>query len=226
MRLSVVTTLYRSSAHLGEFCQRIVAVADTITPEFELVLVNDGSPDDSLATARRLLRDEPRLLIVDLARNYGYYRAIMAGLRESRGGRVFVIDCDLEEPPELLASFWRELDADSDLDLVFGQQGRRRGAWSDRIFGRVYYAFLDRVSPVSVPRTPVVARLATRPYVEALLAHGEEPISFDALSALAGFHQTGSRWGRRRRARARIACATRWRSCSGRFWPSATCRSR
>ena len=191
VELSVVTTLYRSAPHVEAFCRRAAAQAARLTPDFEIVLVNDGSPDESLAIARRLLAQEPRLRVVDLARNYGQYRAMMAALAESRGRRVFLADCDLEEPPELLERFWAELEADPELDLVYGYQKRRRGSWLDRVLGRGYYTVLDLVSPVRVPANTVTARLATRVYVDALLAHGEEPISFDALSALAGCRQKG-----------------------------------
>jgi putative glycosyltransferase len=116
---------------------------------------------------------------------------MMAALAESRGRRVFLADCDLEEPPELMERFWAELEADPELDLVYGYQKRRRGSWLDRVLGRGYYTDLDLVSPVRVPANTVTARLATRVYVDALLAHGEEPISFDALSALTGCWQKG-----------------------------------
>src|SRR5689334_1001043 len=94
--LSIVTTLYRSAPYLEEFHRRITTVAETITPDFEIVLVNDGSPDESLFIARRLVERDPRARLVDLARNFGHHRAMMTGLRYARGERVFLIDCDLE----------------------------------------------------------------------------------------------------------------------------------
>ena len=105
MRLSIVTTLYRSARHLDEFHARISAAAARFTPDYEIVLVNDGSPDDSLAVALKLFERDDRLRIIDLARNFGHHKAMMTGLAETRGDLVFLIDSDLEEPPELLTEF-------------------------------------------------------------------------------------------------------------------------
>jgi hypothetical protein len=83
VELSVVTTLYRSAPHLEAFCRRVVTQAARLTPDFEIILVNDGSPDESLAIARGLLAQEPRLRVVDLARNHGQYRAMVVEQEEA-----------------------------------------------------------------------------------------------------------------------------------------------
>ena len=74
MRLSIVATLYRSASHLDEFHARVSAAAARFTPDYEIVLVNDGSPDHSLAVALKLLEHDDRIRIVDLARNSGITR--------------------------------------------------------------------------------------------------------------------------------------------------------
>ena len=79
MRLSIVTTLYRSSPTINEFYRRVIAAAEPITQDIELVLVNDGSPDDTLDLALVLHRADPRVVVVDLARNFGHHKAMMTG---------------------------------------------------------------------------------------------------------------------------------------------------
>src|SRR5436189_1872452 len=106
MDLSIVTTLYYSAAHLEEFYARTVAVAEKVANEFELILVNDGSPDESLDIALSLHQQDHRIKIIDLSRNFGHHKAMMAGLAEASGRLVFLVDSDLEEQPELLETFY------------------------------------------------------------------------------------------------------------------------
>jgi hypothetical protein len=80
VKLSVVTTLYRSAPTIGEFYRRIIAAAEQITHDIEVLMVNDGSPDDSLDLALALHQADPRVVVVDLARNFGHHKAMMTGL--------------------------------------------------------------------------------------------------------------------------------------------------
>src|SRR5690242_6320379 len=111
MRLSVVTTLYHSAPYLAEFYRRTIAALESWTGDIEFVFVDDGSPDESAEVARRLLTRPEQVKIVSLSRNYGHHRAIMAGLEQAEGDLVFLIDCDLEEPPELFAEMYRAFEA-------------------------------------------------------------------------------------------------------------------
>jgi putative glycosyltransferase len=190
VRLSVVTTLYRSAASLKDFYARATAAAALLTPHFELVLVNDGSPDASLAIALELHRADPRVRVVDLSRNFGHHLAIMTGLAYARGELVFLIDCDLDEDPGLLGPFHAELQR-SDADLVYGFQQRRRGYRFDRWSGGVFYALFNLLSDTPLPPNVCTVRLMTRRFVRSLLAHRERATSFAALCALTGYDQVG-----------------------------------
>ncbi len=185
--VSVVTSLYHSAAHLDEFCARTTRAARAVSASFEIVLVNDGSPDDSLAIALGWIERDAHVRVIDLARHYGHYDALMTGLRRCRGDRVFLIDCDLEEAPELLGEFWRHLDSDPELDLVVGIQRERRGRFWNRWAGRAYYALLQAGSGIPIASNSLIARLMTRRYVDALTSLDERPISFDALAGATGF---------------------------------------
>jgi putative glycosyltransferase len=102
MKLSIVTTLYQSAPFIAEFHRRVSQVAQRITPDYEIVMVDDGSPDESLQTALALQTRDPRLKIIELSRNFGHHKALMGGMDHAEGELVFLIDVDLEEPPELL----------------------------------------------------------------------------------------------------------------------------
>ena len=189
MKLSVVATLYRSSPTIVDFHRRAVdAARQSADDDYEIVLVNDGSPDTSLEQAVALATRDPHVVVVDLSRNFGHHQAMMTGLAHAHGERVFLIDSDLEEDPAWLASFAMEMAADS-CDVVFGVQTDRKGGWFERWSGDVFYTLMRVVSHVDMPRNAVTARLMTRRYVDALLLHEEREFEIGGLWAITGFAQ-------------------------------------
>jgi putative glycosyltransferase len=188
VQLSIVTTLYRSAAHLEAFYQEMTRQAEQLTPDYELILVNDGSSDQSLELAVALHRRDPRVCVIDLARNFGHHRAMMTGLAHTRGDLVFLIDCDLEEPPSLLGRFHEELKR-SGADVVHGVQERRKGRLGERVSGWLFFTLINLASPVPIPANVLTVRLMTRRYVRALVAHRERTLFIAGLWALTGFEQ-------------------------------------
>jgi putative glycosyltransferase len=188
VKLSIVTTLYRSAATIDEFYRRAISAAQSITDDIELVMVNDGSPDESLEIALALHRADPRVVVVDLSRNFGHHKAMMTGLAHATGDRVFLIDCDLEEEPELLTRFHERLEK-SDCDVVFGVQEARRGGLMERVTGALFFSLVDLLSDHQIPRNTVVARLMTRDYVHALVRHRDREFLIANLWQVTGFRQ-------------------------------------
>jgi putative glycosyltransferase len=172
-----------------EFHRRITAAAEKLTPEFEIVFVNDGSPDDSLDVALRVRARDPRVRVVDLSRNFGHHRAIMTGLAHTKGERVFLMDVDLEEEPESLTRFWECLDGNAGVDVVYGALEGRKGGLVERLGGWVFYRVFNRLSPTPIPRNMGMARLMSRGYVDALLRHQEREVFLPGLWELTGFRQ-------------------------------------
>ncbi len=188
MRLSVVTTLFRSAPHLAEFHARASAAAAAITDDYEIIFVNDGSPDDSLAIALTLRAGDRRVRVVDLSRNFGHHKAMMTGLAYSRGELVFLIDADLEEDPALLPAFLQTLTSQG-ADVAYGVQVTRRGSAFERISGWLFFTVFNALSKQPIPANLVTVRLMTRRYVEALLGHRERETIIAGLWALTGFRQ-------------------------------------
>jgi putative glycosyltransferase len=181
--------MYQSSPYLEEFHRRVSAQARALVGEsYDVLYVNDGSPDDSLAVALRLHRADPHVRVVDLSRNFGHHRAIMTGLAAARGDLVFLIDCDLEEQPEDLARFHAELTRTA-ADVVFGVRAKREGGIFERISGDAFYRVFNLLSAQAVVANQLIARLMTRRYVQALVAHRDREIYLGGLCALAGFEQ-------------------------------------
>ena len=188
MELSIVTTLYLSAPYLREFYTRACAVAEKITDSFEIVLVNDGSPDNSLVVARSLFEADPRVRVVDLSRNFGHHKAMMTGLLHTQGDLVFLIDSDLEEEPEYLTTFYEKL-IRSGADVVYGVQQKRKGKAFERVSGTLYFKVFNLFSAYPIPPNHLTARLMTRSYVNALARHQESEFVMSALWALTGFNQ-------------------------------------
>ena len=188
MRLSIVTTLYNSAPHVREFYQRALRAAQGITDDFEIVFVNDGSPDDAFAQVIELHRSDARVVGIDLSRNFGHYKAIMTGLGHCRGERVFLIDSDLEEDPALLAEFSRLMDERS-CDVVYGVQAERKGGWLERVSGALFWRLFNWLSRVRLTPNLVTARLMTRRYVRNLVRFRDQEVFLAGLWQITGFEQ-------------------------------------
>lgn len=188
-KLSIVATLYKSAAYVDEFCRRAAAVAQaSVGDSYEIILVNDGSPDDSLARAIAMSRIDPHVTVVDLSRNFGHHKAMMTGLGQARSERVFLIDSDLEEEPEWLAAFERQM-SEHNCDVVYGVQASRKGNWFERWSGRWFYVFFRLMTGLHLPENIVTARLMSRRYVDALLQHDEREVFIAGLWLITGFDQ-------------------------------------
>ena len=188
MKLSIVSTLYYSQDYLDEFCERCVKIALTISPDIEIILVNDGSPDSSLSKAISLQQRYSQITIVDLSRNFGHHKAIMTGLNYAKGDYIFLIDCDLEEAPELLDGYWKALQ-EPGLDMIFGIQKFRKGGWFERISGRLFYWFFSLITSFQYPANSLTARLMTRRYVQSVLQFKEKELDIWGVFVLAGYNQ-------------------------------------
>ena len=189
MKLSIVATLYQSAVYLEEFHRRASTTAQQLTgDDYEIVLVNDGSPDRSLEMALRLCESDPHVVVVDLSRNFGHHKAMMTGLKHARGEWLFLIDSDLEEEPEWLLSFSEQL-ARGVCDVVYGVQRQRKGGFFERWSGRWFYILFRTLTGLALPENAVTARLMTRRYVEALLCHDEREIMIAGLWLITGYAQ-------------------------------------
>jgi putative glycosyltransferase len=190
MKLSIVTTLYHSAAHLQKFYDRASSAAGQLAgSDYEIILVNDGSPDDSLARVVDIANSDKHIVVVDLSRNFGHHKAMMTGLKYAAGELVFLIDSDLEEEPEWLTPFFEQMTREN-CDVVYGVQERRKGSLFERYSGQLFYRLFRLLSGLSLPDNITVARLMTRRYVDALVQHREYEIFMAGLWVITGFDQS------------------------------------
>ncbi|MEW6079013.1 MAG: glycosyltransferase family 2 protein [Thermodesulfobacteriota bacterium] len=189
MDISVVTTLYYSEPYINEFYERISGALQSITNDYEIVFVNDGSPDNSLGAALGIHEKDSRVKIVDLSRNFGHHKAVMTGLSLTTGDLVFLIDIDLEEEPELLNKCHEVFKKTNDVDVVYCVQEKRKGKLFERISGSAYYFLFNLLSSNYLPPNLIMARLMTRKYVQALIMHKESEVELGGIYSITGFKQ-------------------------------------
>lgn len=187
MKLSIVTTMYKSSLYVDEFYSRILNEAQKITDDYEIIFVDDGSPDDSLQKAVALYEKDNKVKVIELSRNFGHHKAIMTGLSHAKGEFVFLIDSDLEEEPELLGKFWEELHKEKELDVVYGVQESRKGGWFEKYSGEMFYSAFNFFSGVKIPKNFLTVRLMTQQYILNLISFQEKEVVFSILTVLTGF---------------------------------------
>lgn len=191
MKLSVVTTLYKSAPFISEFHNRISLATSALysDSDVEMIYVDDGSPDNSLDVILSIANKDPRIIVIQLSRNFGHHRAIMAGLNHACGDEVFLIDSDLEENPEYINDFKKYMDC-SGSDVIYGVQSRRSGNITKRVTGNFfYYAFNLLSDSVKIPNNFCTIRLMKGYYVKELLKFSEKDFYFAPLTVLAGFKQ-------------------------------------
>jgi len=190
MKLSIVTTLYKSEEYVVEFYERASRAAQNLVGnDYEIIFVNDGSPDSSLDKAIHLTHEHDNIIIIDLSRNFGHHKAMMTGLEYSSGDHVFLIDSDLEEKPEWLSPFYEQMTKDNS-DMVYGIQGHRKGTFFEKVSGALFYRIFRLLTGIAQPNNIVTARLMTRRYVDALLSHKEKELHIGGLWIITGFLQS------------------------------------
>jgi putative glycosyltransferase len=212
MSVSLVSTLYKSAPYIDEFVTRCLALMGAAD---ELILVDDGSPDNSLTLARERAATEPRITVVELARNFGHHVAILAGLDQAKGDRVFFVDSDLEEAPELLKEFSAIMDT-SGADVVFGIHDHSEGSLLRKATSKTFWRIFNWASDSATPLNICNVRLMNRNYVDALVSLPESNVFLGGMFYWVGFKQIAITIERRIRrsnstysALARVALAAR-----------------
>lgn len=191
MKISLVTSLYNSSEYIDKFYQRAKETLQKITNDFEIIFVNDCSPDNSLVVALNIYnKDQSHLRIIDLSINSGQHKALLTGLRYATGDLIFMMDSDLEEDPELMEIFWREYsNSKEDIDVIYGIQSSRKGTWFEQWSGKLFYKMFNLLSPINSSMNPTPFRLMTKRYVDAIIEFKEREVFFLGISLLTGFNQ-------------------------------------
>ncbi len=186
--LSILVPCYRDEGNLDELHRRLTEVCGRMGADFELVLVDDGSPDGTWGAIERLAAADPRIVGVKLARNHGHQIAVTAGLHHVRGERVLIIDSDLQDPPELLPEMMRLMDEGA--DNVYGQRLSRKGvSLLKKMAYKNYYRLLSLLAGCEIPPDTGDFRLISRRVVHLLNGMPEHHRFLRGMVSWVGFKQ-------------------------------------
>jgi glycosyltransferase involved in cell wall biosynthesis len=188
--LSVVVPLYNEAGNVVRLLERVGAVLErlAVAYDYEIVLVNDGSTDRTLAAIRDEMRRRPNILLVNLSRNFGHQLAATAGIEIARGDAIVLMDGDLQDPPEIIEAFvhkWRE-----GFDVVYAVRRTRQGESRFKLLtARVFYRIIKRLTNVAIPLDTGDFRLISRRVVEALRRSPERHRFLRGMVSWVGFNQ-------------------------------------
>ena len=187
--LSVVIPVYNEEAVLDTLIERIFRASSEIFEDrFEVILVNDGSKDGSWGAICAHADRDGRIVGINLSRNHGHQLALTAGLSQARGAYVFVLDADLQDPPELLGPMLAKVR--EGYDVVFGQRTKRRGETAfKRGTASLFYRLLGAMIETDIPRDAGDFRLMTRRVVDELNAMPERYRFIRGMVSYVGFNQ-------------------------------------
>jgi len=189
MLISIVSTLYLSEDTIEEFCIRMQKSVEEITLDYEFILVDDGSPDDSYLVALQMHKLNKKIKLIQFSRNYGHHRAVYAGLEHAKGDLIYLIDSDLQEQPESFSEFYNLLSQQQDLDSVIGLQEERKKSLFDRV-ALTYYRWFNKLSDTAYQKENLMTlRLMRRGVVNSFLEHKDKEIYFAPIFSLTGFNQ-------------------------------------
>lgn len=196
---SLVVPIYNEEAVLPLFIARIDVLLSLLGGTSEVVLVNDGSTDGTLALAQSKAKADPRWRVIDLSRNFGQQIAMTAGLDMARGRAVIMMDADLQDPPEVafeLAAKWKE-----GFDVVYAQRASRdQDTWLKRTTAKWFYRGMKRLSSVDIPDSVGDFKLIDRKVVEAFKAMPERERWVRGMFCWVGFKQAVVPYAREARA--------------------------
>ncbi len=186
--LSVVVPCYNESEGLRELHAALTPVLEGLKVRYEIILVDDGSRDNTFDIARELSRDDPRVKALRFSRNFGKEAAMAAGLRHARGDAVVLMDADLQHPPALIGemlALWKD-----GIDMVIAvRRSRETDSWLRRLVSRLFYRIFDAVSEVRIPQGAGDFRLFDRKVVAAIAALPERNRFMKGITSWVGFRQ-------------------------------------
>lgn len=186
--ISVIIPAFNEAEGIADTIARTLRALEELNGRQELIIVDDGSTDQTGTIVEALIANEPRIKLISFSRNFGHQNAISAGLRAAKGDNVAIIDADLQDPPELIPEMLEILDQGS--DVVYGVRENRKETFFKRIAYKVYYYLLSWLSERPVPRDAGDFCVMRRRVVDELNRMPERGRYIRGLRSWVGFRQT------------------------------------
>ncbi len=205
VEISVIAPMYNEEEVIDCFFERIQCNLEKVTQAYEIICVNDGSHDSTWQKLVEYSLNDNRIKIINLSRNFGKEAALTAGIDHSTGLSVIPIDCDLQDPPELIIEMvekWKE-----GYDVVLAQRvDRNSDSMLKKLTSRIFYSTMDRISDINIPNNVGDFRLLDRKAIDCLKLFKEKNRFMKGIFASLGFKTYTIEYARPERA----AGETKW----------------
>ncbi len=185
--ISVVTPVYGCARALPELYERLVKTLSTITENFDIIMVNDHSPDEAWNVILQLAAKDPRVKGIKLSRNFGQHRAITAGLDYAEGEWVVVMDCDLQDQPEEILKLYNK--AQEGYDAVFGRRVERKDGFFKKFTSKLYNRFFQFISGMETDTATANFSIISHKVVKYLRQIREQNRSYPSFTNWLGFRR-------------------------------------
>jgi polyisoprenyl-phosphate glycosyltransferase len=189
LRLSAVIACYKDAQAIPLMHKRLAEVFSSLGVDYEIIFVNDGSPDDTDAVLQELTAKDDHVLGIQHSRNFGSQNALLSGMQLATGDAVILLDGDLQDPPEVIPAFYEKWRAG--YDVVYGGRAKREGSALLAFFCKAFYRIFRGLSDVPMPLDAGDFSLMDRKVVRELLSFPETDQFLRGLRAWVGFKQTG-----------------------------------
>lgn len=186
--LSLVIPIFNEECVIDELVSRSVAAMERITSEYEIIVVDDGSTDSSLALLLNFQKTNPKLKILSLSRNFGHQAAFTAGLDHATGDIIAMMDGDLQDPPELFEAMYKKIKEEG-FDIVSGKRNRRIGKGSRVFYTFLFHLLFKKLAGIKNMENTGNFSMMKRNALEALLQMNEKVRYLPGLRSFIGFRQ-------------------------------------
>lgn len=186
MQLSIVSPVYHGEKMVEQLVERISKSVSTITPDYEIILVNDASPDNSWLKIKELCANNNRVKGINLSRNFGQHYAISAGLSLCSGEWIVVMDCDLQDRPEEIPHLYNK--AQEGFDIVYARRVVRHDGFFKRISSKIFHSVFDWLSGIKTDSSISNFGVYNKIVIDEYNKMGEMARSFDSLIKYLGFY--------------------------------------
>jgi polyisoprenyl-phosphate glycosyltransferase len=190
-KISAISVCYRDEGNIKALYERLSNSLRQITPDYEIIYVNDASPDSSESILRTLAAQDPKLTVILQSRNFGAQNAFTAGMEQALGDAVIIMDGDLQDPPELIENFvkkWLE-----GYEVVYGERRKREKSMNKTLqwFYHIFYILFNKLAYILVPLDAGEFSLMDRRVVDCINSMPERDRLIRGLRAWVGFKQIG-----------------------------------
>jgi len=188
-KISAIVACYKDEQAIPIMYKRLKNVFKKLNIGYEIIFVNDGSPDNTEGVLLNLVKNDPSVIAINHSRNFGSQMAFTSGMDIATGEAVVLMDGDLQDPPEIIEKFykkWRE-----GYDVVYGIRVKRKAPISIQILSKVFYRIFNKLSYIPIPLDAGDFSLISRNVVDILKKFPERDRFIRGLRAWVGFRQTG-----------------------------------